>query len=87
MVKLVKGAAVKQVSIYEAKTHLSSLIDQAARGDEVVITRNGVPVAKLVGTARSGEPRRPAHAMGVTFIAPDFDEPDEDIDALFESRE
>ena len=33
---------------YEAKTRLSQLLDQVAKGEEVVITRHGVPVAALV---------------------------------------
>jgi prevent-host-death family protein len=39
---------MKQVGIFEAKTHLSALIDEVAGGGEVVITRHGKPVAKLV---------------------------------------
>jgi len=37
-----------EVSVYAAKTHLSRLLDRAAKGEEVVITRNRRPVAKLV---------------------------------------
>ena len=40
---------MKHVGIFEAKTHLSTLVDEAAKGKEVVITRHGKPVAKLVG--------------------------------------
>lgn len=36
------------VGAYEAKTHLPKLLDRVAKGEEIVITRNGVPVAKLV---------------------------------------
>lgn len=36
------------VSVVEAKTHLSRLLEAAVAGEEVVITRNGVPVARLV---------------------------------------
>jgi prevent-host-death family protein len=40
---------MKQVGIFEAKTNLSSLVDEVERkGREVVITRHGKPVAKLV---------------------------------------
>ena len=39
---------MKHVGIFEAKTHLSSLIDEIEKGGEVVITRHGKPVAKLV---------------------------------------
>ncbi|MDB5413020.1 MAG: type toxin-antitoxin system prevent-host-death family antitoxin [Rubritepida sp.] len=36
------------VGAFEAKTHLSALLDRVARGEEVTITRRGLPVAKLV---------------------------------------
>ena len=38
---------MKHVGIFEAKTNLSRLIEQAEKGHEVIITRNGKPVAKL----------------------------------------
>ena len=41
---------MKQVGIFEAKTHLSSLVDEVEKGGEIVITRHGKPVAKLVRT-------------------------------------
>ena len=39
---------MKQVNMYEAKTHLSSLVDAALAGGEVVIARHGKPCVKLV---------------------------------------
>jgi prevent-host-death family protein len=39
---------MKHVGIFEAKTHLSNLIDEVEKGREIVITRHGKPVAKLV---------------------------------------
>jgi len=36
------------VGAFEAKTHLSKLIDSVAGGEEVTITKHGVPVARLV---------------------------------------
>ena len=36
------------VGAYEAKTHLPQLLDRVARGEEIQITRNGRPVARLV---------------------------------------
>lgn len=38
------------VGAFEAKTHLSSLLDRVEQGEEVTITRHGKPVAKLVPT-------------------------------------
>jgi len=39
---------VHEVGAFEAKTHLSELLEKVSRGDRVVITRRGVPVAVLV---------------------------------------
>jgi prevent-host-death family protein len=39
---------MKQVGVFEAKTHLSALLDEVEKGGEVTITRHGKPVAKLV---------------------------------------
>lgn len=38
---------MKQVSLCEAKTHLSKLVDEAAAGEEIVITKNGKQIARL----------------------------------------
>ena len=40
-----------QVGAYEAKTRLSQLIDEVAKGEEIIITKHGVPVAALVPVA------------------------------------
>jgi prevent-host-death family protein len=39
------------VGAFEAKTHLSTLLDRVAEGEEVVITKHGKPVARLVSAA------------------------------------
>ncbi|MCZ8130186.1 MAG: type II toxin-antitoxin system prevent-host-death family antitoxin [Steroidobacteraceae bacterium] len=39
---------MKSYGVFEAKTRFSELVDQAARGEEVLITRRGQPVARLV---------------------------------------
>lgn len=39
---------VRQVNLYEAKTHLSRLVEEAAQGAEIVIAKNGKPMARLV---------------------------------------
>jgi prevent-host-death family protein len=72
------------VSLYDAKTRLSSLVDRAAAGEEVVIAKNGVPRAKLVPIRFAGTARQPANALRITYIAPDFDAPDPEIERLFE---
>ena len=43
------------VNVHEAKTHLSRLLAQVEAGEEVVIARNGKPVARLVSVRRRGK--------------------------------
>jgi prevent-host-death family protein len=42
---------MRRVGAYEAKTRLSQLIDQVVKGEEIIITKHGVPVAALVPVA------------------------------------
>ena len=64
------------VSIQEAEAKLSELIRKLKPGDEVVITENNQPVARLVHPATSRAPRKLGTLKGtVTYMAPDFDEP------------
>lgn len=44
------------VGTFEAKTHLSKLLDQVAAGEEVVITKPGKPVARLVSAQPVANP-------------------------------
>jgi prevent-host-death family protein len=74
------------VNIYDAKTKLSSLVDRAAGGEEIIIAKNGVPRAKLVSIPQADQPRKPANALGLTYIADDFDALDPAIVALFEGN-
>lgn len=39
---------MRTVGSYEAKTHLPRLLNEVARGDEILITRRGIPIARLV---------------------------------------
>jgi prevent-host-death family protein len=70
---------VKQVNVHEAKTQLSRLLQEVEEGEEVVIARNGEPVAKLVPHAEKPKPREPGWAKGRVWMAPDFDDYDEQI--------
>lgn len=73
-----------QVNIHEAKTHLSRLLEEAESGEEVVIARNGKPVARLVPVQQARQPRKPGSLKGQIWMAPDFDETPEDlIDAFY----
>jgi prevent-host-death family protein len=62
------------LNLYEAKTQLSSLVDQAAAGAEIIIAKNGRPMAKLV-PYRQAPRRRPGRGKGKIWIAADFDAP------------
>ncbi len=66
----------KVFNLYEAKNQLSSLVDRAASGEEIIIAKHGKPMAKLVPppAARKG-PRKPAGAFKLTYMADDFDAP------------
>src|SRR6266516_6444900 len=52
------GHMPESVNVYEAKTHLSQLLDRAAAGEEIVIARAGRPVARLVPLADSPSRQR-----------------------------
>ena len=69
------------VTIEEAQARLPEFIERLAAGEELIITRGGQPVAKLVGQAKpSRPPRRPGTLRGtVLYMAPDFDAPLEDF--------
>jgi len=78
----------KQVNLYDAKTHLSELVERAAAGEEIVIAKAGLPRARLVPLARPSKPRRPGAWKGRVVIGPDFDAPlPEEVLAAFEGRE
>lgn len=66
----------KVFNLYEAKNQLSSLVERAASGEEIVIAKHGQPMAKLVPvkTAKK-EPRKQRDLLGVTYMADDFDAP------------
>ncbi len=72
-----------QVNIYEAKTRVSQLLDQAVAGDEVVIARNGRPLARLVPVTAAPPRRHRGAWKGRGRIAPDFDTTPDDVVELF----
>ena len=75
------------VSIQEAEAKLSELIRKLKPGDEIVITDNNQPVARLVHAVGRPQrkPRQPGTLRGtVTYMAPDFDAPLEDFKEYME---
>ncbi len=73
----------ESVNVYEAKTHLSQLLDRVAAGEEIVIARAGRPIARLVALAESSARRVPGAWRGMVTVAADFDELPDEIDAAF----
>lgn len=65
----------KTVNIYEAKTHLSRLLDRVMAGEEIIIGKAGKPVARLVPIVGAVTARFAGSAAGAITIAPDFDGP------------
>jgi prevent-host-death family protein len=63
----------KVLNLYEAKSQLSSLVEEAAAGAEIVIAKAGVPRARLVPLKVRA--RRPGGSKGRIRIAADFDAP------------
>ena len=62
-------------NLYEAKTNLSQLVDRAAAGEEIIIAKNGVPLARLVPLRAQTTPRQPGGWEGRVTISDDFDAP------------
>jgi prevent-host-death family protein len=89
LVKQVKESFMTDFfSLYEAKTHLSALVDRAADGEEIVIMKAGKPLARLVPVLARIAPRSPANALGITVLRDDFDEPLPDaLQSAFEGRD
>jgi len=68
------------VTIEEAQAHLGELIDKLQPGEEVVITRDAEPVAKLVAAAPPTPLRQPGLLKDrILYMAEDFDAPLEDF--------
>ena len=64
-----------EVNIHEAKTHFSRLLQRVANGEEVIIARAGVPVARLVPVVQKQDVRPLGFARGEVWVADDFDAP------------
>ena len=62
-------------NIYEAKTNFSRLVEEATRGEEVVIAKAGQPVLKMVPIEKEkklGRRQFGGNFLGITWMAPDF---------------
>jgi prevent-host-death family protein len=72
------------VNIHEAKTQLSKLVDQAAKGETFVIAKAGKPLVKVAGLDAPDAPQRLGFLAGEIAVPKDFDRMGVDeIAALF----
>lgn len=73
-----------RIEIQDAKKQLSSLVERAAAGEEIVLCKGGEPVARLVRYPEPVPPKcKPGAWKGKVWISPDFDKTDEEIEKLF----
>ncbi|MBZ8180145.1 type II toxin-antitoxin system Phd/YefM family antitoxin [Oscillatoria salina] len=70
-----------QIDLAQAEQQLSELIEAATKGEEVVITKNNQPIAKLVPITKTKKsyPAKAGSAKGLVWIADNFDEPIEKL--------
>lgn len=66
---------MSSINIHEAKTHFSRLISRVQLGEEIVISKSGRPVARLIPEPRPRKPRQPGSAKGEMIIHDNFDDP------------
>ena len=66
---------MKQVNIYEAKTHLSRLVDKASKGETFIIAKAGTPLAKLGPIEEKPKKFKFGLMKGKVNVGPDFDDP------------
>ncbi len=77
----------KIVNMHEAKSTLSRLVERALKGDEIVVSKAGRPLVRLVPVGRTAKVRRPGRWKGRVWMARNFDSlPDKILDA-FEGKE
>ena len=75
------------VNIHEAKTHLSKLVDRAARGEAFVIAKAGKPLVKVTALDAPAAPQRLGFLAGEIAVPDDFDRMGEaEIEALFQGE-
>lgn len=87
MVVMPETRTSKAITVTEAKTQLSSLIERVTEGEEIVIRRGQRPVAKLVRYEQPASRRQMGALRGQIWMSDDFDEPDEEIEGLFGMRD
>lgn len=75
---------MKTVNIHDAKTHLSRLVEAAAKGEPFIIAKAGKPLVKVVPVDAPTAPKRFDFMKGQFTVPDDFDTMDqEEIEQLF----
>ena len=69
----------RSYNMYEAKTQLSALVEQARGGDEVILMNRGKPVAKIVAIAQARKVRKFGTLKGKLILRPGWDRPIDDF--------
>jgi antitoxin (DNA-binding transcriptional repressor) of toxin-antitoxin stability system len=78
---------METVNIYDAKTRLSQLVDKAAAGEDVVVSRNGKPLVRITRLQADKPPIRFGLLEGKLRVPADFDAPlPDEVLAAFEGR-
>jgi prevent-host-death family protein len=72
------------VNTHEAKSRLSELIRAAEEGAEVIVARNGRPVARIVAWTAANSPRMPGSWSGQLAYGADLVDSDPDVVAMFD---
>lgn len=76
---------MQTIDIHKAKTHLSRLVEQAAKGESFVIAKAGKPMVKVVplNAPEAGKKQRIGFMKGQFAVPDDFDQMDAEIEQLF----
>ncbi len=78
---------METVNIYDAKTRLSQLVDKAASGEDVVVSRNGKPLVRITRLVAPKRRIKFGVLKGKIKVASDFDAPlPDEVLAAFEGR-
>lgn len=74
-----------QIALAEAKSHFAELIRKVEQGEDVVLTRYGKAVARIVSAEPAPKPNVLGYLKGRVSVADDFDDPlPDDLQAAFE---
>ena len=77
---------MKQVNIYDAKTHFSKLMEEVQAGKEITVAKNGKPIAEIIPSRNKNNRRLGAWANNPNVMIPDdFDDLDPEIMEMFEN--